>query len=176
MCAEFMPYVFQLFAALLEANPSGSLPNYYQNLIAPILMPVMWESKGNIPALVRLLSSIIPRGSQFILESQQLVPILGIFQKLLSTKANEGFGFDLLESVVANFPPTALEQYFVSIMQVILTRLQNSKTEHLTLRFVRFYHFISAHDDKGYSADYFIQVTDKVQAEYVKMILCMADF
>jgi exportin-2 (importin alpha re-exporter) len=105
MCAEFMPYVFQLFAALLEANPSGSLPNYYQNLIAPILMPVMWESKGNIPALVRLLSSIIPRGSQFILESQQLVPILGIFQKLLSTKANEGFGFDLLESVVANFPP-----------------------------------------------------------------------
>jgi exportin-2 (importin alpha re-exporter) len=102
---EFIPYVFQLFAALLEANPSGSLPNYYQNLIAPILMPVMWESKGNIPALVRLLSSIIPRGSQFILENQQLVPILGIFQKLLSTKANEGFGFDLLESVVANFPP-----------------------------------------------------------------------
>ncbi|GIC88610.1 putative chromosome segregation protein Cse1 [Aspergillus udagawae] len=173
---EFMPYVFQLFAALLEANPSGSLPNYYQNLIAPILMPVMWESKGNIPALVRLLSSIIPRGSQFILESQQLVPILGIFQKLLSTKANEGFGFDLLESVVANFPPTALEQYFVSIMQVILTRLQNSKTEHLTLRFVRFYHFISAHDDKGYSADYFIQVTDKVQADlftpiYLNIIL-----
>lgn len=66
---------------------------------------------------------------------------------------------------------TALEQYFVSIMQVILTRLQNSKTEHLTLRFVRFYHFISAHDDKGYSADYFIQVTDKVQAEYVQMKL-----
>ncbi|KAH3226524.1 hypothetical protein KXV86_000838 [Aspergillus fumigatus] len=173
---EFMPYVFQLFAALLEANPSGSLPNYYQNLIAPMLMPVMWESKGNIPALVRLLSSIIPRGSQFILENQQLVPILGIFQKLLSTKANEGFGFDLLESVVENFPPTALEQYFVSIMQVILTRLQNSKTEHLTLRFVRFYHFISAHDDKGYSADYFIQVTDKVQADlftpiYLNIIL-----
>jgi exportin-2 (importin alpha re-exporter) len=52
-------------------------------------------------------------------------------------------------------------------MQIILTRLQNSKTENLTLRFVRFYHFMSAHDDKGYSADFFIQVTDKVQAEYV---------
>jgi exportin-2 (importin alpha re-exporter) len=83
---------------------------------------------------------------------------------------------DLVCYILTPSSSTALEQYFVSIMQVILTRLQNSKTEHLTLRFVRFYHFISAHDDKGYSADYFIQVTDKVQAEYVKMILCMADF
>jgi exportin-2 (importin alpha re-exporter) len=99
-----MPYIFQLFAALLEANPSGTLPDYYQNLVAPILMPVMWESKGNIPALVRLLSSIIARGSQYILENQQLSNVLGIFQKLLSTKANEGYGFDLLESVVAHVP------------------------------------------------------------------------
>lgn len=100
-----MPYVFQLFAALLEANPSATLPGYYQELIAPILMPVMWESRGNIPALVRLLSSIIPRGSQYIIEHNQIEPILGIFQKLVSTKANEGYGFDLLETVVATFPP-----------------------------------------------------------------------
>lgn len=99
-----MPYVFQLFAALLESNPSGTLPDYYQNLVSPILMPVMWESRGNIPALVRLLSSIISRGSQYIIENNQIEPILGIFQKLLSTKANEGHGFDLLESVVAYFP------------------------------------------------------------------------
>ncbi|PWY72351.1 Cse1-domain-containing protein [Aspergillus heteromorphus CBS 117.55] len=160
---EFMPYIFQLFAALLEANPSGSLPDYYQNLIAPILMPVMWESKGNIPALVRLLSGIIPRGSQYIIQNEQIGPILGIFQKLLSTKANEGYGFDLLEAVVTGFPSALLEQYFVSIMQIILTRLQNSKTETLTLRFVRFFHFVSAQDEKGYSADFVIQVTDKVQ-------------
>lgn len=100
-----MPYIFQLFAALLEANPSATLPEYYRSLIAPILMPVMWESRGNIPALVRLLSSIIPRGAQVILQNGQVEPILGIFQKLLSTKANESHGFDLLESVVENFPP-----------------------------------------------------------------------
>lgn len=55
----------------------------------------------------------------------------------------------------------------MSIMQIILTRLQNSKTENLTLRFVRFYHFISAHDDKGYSSDFVIQVTEGVQEKYV---------
>lgn len=158
-----MPYVFQLFAALLEANQSATLPTYYQELIGPVLMPVMWDSKGNTPALVRLLSSIIPRGSQYIIEHNQIEPILGIFQKLVSTKANESFAFDLLETCVASFPPAALENYFVMIMQIILQRLQNSKTENLTLRFVRFFHFISNQDDKGYSADFIIQVTDKVQ-------------
>jgi exportin-2 (importin alpha re-exporter) len=100
-----MPYIFQLLAALLEANPSATLPSYYQNLIAPIVMPLMWESKGNIPALVRLLSAIIPRGVEFIIQNNQIEPILGIFQKLVSSKANESYGFDLLESAVENFPP-----------------------------------------------------------------------
>ncbi|PGH09936.1 hypothetical protein AJ79_05552 [Helicocarpus griseus UAMH5409] len=161
---EFAPYVFQLLAALLEANPSGTLPEYYQNLIGPIIMPAMWESKGNVPALVRLLSSIIPRGVDSITKNNQIEPILGIFQKLVSSKANESYGFDLLESVIANFPSTVLEKYFVSIITIILTRLQNSKTENFGLRFVRFYHFICAHDDKGYSADFFIQVTENVQS------------
>ncbi|OAX77374.1 hypothetical protein ACJ72_08330, partial [Emergomyces africanus] len=74
--SEFAPYVFQLLAALLEANPSGTLPEYYQNLIGPILMPAMWESKGNVPALVRLLSSIIPRGADSITKNNQIEPIL----------------------------------------------------------------------------------------------------
>ena len=104
MDVEFMPYIFQLFAALLEANPSGTLPAYYQSLVAPVLLPVMWESKGNTPALVRLLSSVIARGSEYILQNGQVEPVLGIFQKLLSTKTNESYGFDLLESVVGNFP------------------------------------------------------------------------
>lgn len=62
---------------------------------------------------------------------------------------------------------TTLNNYFVSLLNIILTRLQNSKTETFALRFVRFYHFISAHDDKGYNADFFIQATDNVQAKYV---------
>ncbi|KAL4976506.1 CAS/CSE protein [Aspergillus desertorum] len=170
--AEFVPYIFQLFAVLLEANPSGTLPTYYQGLIAPILAPQVWESKGNIPALVRLLSSIIARGSQHILENNQLINTLGIFQKLLSSKTNEGYGFDLLEAVIEHFPSATLEPFFKDIMQIILTRLQNHKTESLTLRFVRFYHFMCANDAKGYSADFVIQVIDKVQEGlYVQLYL-----
>jgi exportin-2 (importin alpha re-exporter) len=58
---------------------------------------------------------------------------------------------------------TALQQYFVSIMQIIMQRLQNSKTETLSIRFVRFYHFVTAHDDKGYNPDFIMQVTEQVQ-------------
>ncbi|KAL3472304.1 CAS/CSE protein [Aspergillus californicus] len=169
---EFIPYIFQLFAALLEANQTGALPVYYQGLIAPILAPQVWELKGNIPALVRLLSSIISRGSQYILENNQLINTLGIFQKLLSSKANESYGFDLLEAVIEHFPSNTLEPYFGDIMQVILTRLQGSKTESLTLRFVRFYHFMCANDAKGYSADFVIGIIDKLQEGlYVQIYL-----
>ncbi|KAI9878034.1 MAG: importin-alpha export receptor [Pleopsidium flavum] len=169
---EFMPYVFQLFAALLEANPAATLSDYYTSLIPPIIMPSLWESKGNVPALVRLLSSIIPRGATEIAKDNQIEPILGIFQKLVSSKANESHGFDLLEAVVGSFPPTALQNYFVPLMQIMLTRLQNSRTETFALRFVRFYHFVSARDDQGLGADFFINITEQVQSGvYVPLYL-----
>lgn len=95
-----MPYVFQLFAKLLEATPSGPLPNYYQGLISPLLMPTLWETRGNVPALTRLLAAIIPRAAQSIIAENQLEPVLGIFQRLISSKKTELSSFDLLESTV----------------------------------------------------------------------------
>lgn len=160
---EFIPYIFQLFAALLEANPSGSLSDYYKNLIPPLLTPALWAPKGNVPALVRLLTSIISRGSSVIAQDNQIETVLGIFQSLASTKINETYGFELLESTIANFPPSTLEQYYPSILNVLLNRLQNTKTEPFASRFVRLYHFISAKDDKGLGADFFISKLDQVQ-------------
>lgn len=95
--------MFQLFAALLEANPSGTLTAYYVSLVQPILSPELWASKGNVPALVRLLSSLIARGASQMAESGQLQSILAIFQSLIGTRANEIHGFELLESIVAHF-------------------------------------------------------------------------
>lgn len=161
---EFIPYVFQLFAALLEANPSRNLSDYYKALIPPILTPEPWATKGNVPALVRLLSAIIPRGALYIAQNNQLETLLGVFSNLVSTKTNEVFGFELLECIVANFTPDLLEKYYAAILQVLLTRLQNSKTDSFALRFVRLYHFMCAKDDKGLGADLFINVTEQVQS------------
>ncbi|OCK79588.1 Cse1-domain-containing protein [Lepidopterella palustris CBS 459.81] len=167
---EFIPYVFQLFAALLEANPSGTLSDYNKTLVTPILIPTLWESKGNAPALVRLLTSIISRGAEGIIQNNQLEPILGIFQKLISTKTHEALSFELIETVITSLPLTALEPYFVTILQLMLTRLSNSKTEVFSQRFITFYHFISAREDKGLGTDFFIKVTDQIQNDVFKPI------
>lgn len=101
---EFMPYIFQLFAKLLELNPSGALPNHYQALIPPLMLPATWETRGNVPALTRLLIAIIPRAAQFIVAENQVQPILGIFQGLLRGRKTEGNAFDLLETIVLSIP------------------------------------------------------------------------
>lgn len=167
---EFIPYVFQLFSALVEANPTGTLSDYCKGLITPILMPTLWESRGNVPALVRLLTSIIPRGAQGIVQNNQIEPILGIFQKLVSTKTHEAHAFELIENVISSLPFKALEPYFVTISQLMLTRLSNSKTELFSQRFITFYHFISAREDKGLGTDFFIKITDQTQHDIFKPV------
>ncbi|KAH7115089.1 CAS/CSE protein [Dendryphion nanum] len=167
---EFIPYVFQLFAALLEANPSAQLTQYYKDLLDIVILPQVWESRGNVPALVRLLTSMIPRDAQGIVEKKQLEPILGIFQKLVSTKAHESYSFELIESLISHVPLAALQPYFVTVVQLMLTRLSNMKTENFQQRFIAFYHFISARQDQGLGADFFINVSDQVQQDVFKAI------
>ncbi|KAH7046686.1 CAS/CSE protein [Macrophomina phaseolina] len=167
---EFTPYVFQLFAALLESNPSGALPDHYKSLIPPLLMPVIWDNKGNVPALVRLLAAMISRDPASIVQNQQLEPMLGIFQKLVSTKTNEAYGFDLLEAIIASVPADNLKPYFTPMLTIMLTRLSNSKTETFASRFVRFYHFVAARDDKGLGSDFFITIADSVQQDVFRPI------
>ena len=65
------------------------------------------------------------------------------------------------------FSSSTLEEYYVPILQILLTRLQNSRTETFALRFVRFYHFVAAKGDKGLGTDFFINVTEQVQSGYV---------
>lgn len=160
---EFKPYVFQLLAAMLASNPSPTLSENFQRLVQPILSPQMWESRGNVPALTRLLCNIIPKGAEQIAAANQTEAILIIFQKLVSSKAYETYGMDLIETVVTSFPATALENYWIAMLQLMLTRLSNNKTETFTLRFVRFYHLVSALVDKGLGADFFISIADQIQ-------------
>lgn len=173
---EFMPYVFQLLAALFEKDPKKPLPPQFSPLIAPVLMPVLWEQRGNVPALVRLLSAIVPRATDDLIKNNQLPNVLGLFQKLVSTKSNEGYGMDLLETVITAFPADSLSPYWVDILNIMLTRLQGKQAASFQLRFVRFYHFFSSRDDKGLGTDLFVAETDKVQNDvfrglYLNIIL-----
>jgi len=97
--------VFQILAALLEANPSSPLPENFKTLIPPLMAPGIWETRGNVPGCARFLSAIIPKAHAEILAENQLEPILGIFQRLTSGKKTELNACDILEAVVGAFPP-----------------------------------------------------------------------
>lgn len=102
---EFMPYVFQVFALLLESSPADAIPDSYKSLLAPLLAAPLWETRGNVPACTRLLSAVIPKVNKEILAENQLEPILGIFQRLLSGKKSELLAFDIIDSVIKSFEP-----------------------------------------------------------------------
>lgn len=100
-----MQYVFQILAQLLESSPAETISDNYKALLGPLLNPPLWETRGNIPACTRLLSAVIPKASKAVVADNQLEPVLGIFQKLLSGKKSELYAFDLLDSVVKSFEP-----------------------------------------------------------------------
>mmetsp|Transcript_22644 Transcript_22644/g.47061 ORF Transcript_22644/g.47061 Transcript_22644/m.47061 type:complete len:1004 (+) Transcript_22644:128-3139(+) len=132
--AEFTPYVFQLLAQILEFRPEGTgLGAAYTALFPPLLSPTLWECKGNIPALTRLLIAYLSKGASEILVQQpnSLLGILGVFQKLISSQANEQYAFDLLRAIVMYVPQEAFMPRFKDVLQIILTKMQKKKTEKL---------------------------------------------
>ncbi|KAF7551675.1 hypothetical protein G7Z17_g4815 [Cylindrodendrum hubeiense] len=161
---EFMQYVFQILAQLLESSPAETISDNYKALLGPLLNPPLWETRGNVPACTRLLSAVVPRASQAIIAENQLEAVLGIFQKLLSGKKSELHAFDLLDSIVKSFEPSVLEPYFGTVLRLLYTKLQGSPADSFKLRFVRFYHLVSARSEAGFGADYFITQSDQVEA------------
>ncbi|KAJ1026973.1 hypothetical protein NDA16_002266 [Ustilago loliicola] len=109
--AEFQPYVFQILSQMLELHPpTGGLPEAYGSLLPPILTLGCWENRGNVPALVRLVRAFLAKDAARIVAQGQLAAMLGIYQKLISTRINEGFALELLETLFEAVPVEALEQ------------------------------------------------------------------
>ncbi|KAI6782948.1 Importin alpha re-exporter-like protein [Emericellopsis cladophorae] len=166
--SEFMPYVFQVLAQLLESSPADAISDNYKSLLEPLLNTELWKTRGNVPACTRLLSALVPKTGKAVVENGKVEPILGIFQMLLSGKKSELYAFDVLDSLVKSFEPTVINQYFTTILQLIYTKLQGSPSESLKLRFARFFHLVSAHLEAGYGADYFIGQSDQIDANAFK--------
>lgn len=57
-----------------------------------------------MPGAARLLAAIIPRAADTIVGANQIEPILGIFQRLLSGKKTEQSAFEILDAIVVSVP------------------------------------------------------------------------
>ncbi|KAJ1044305.1 hypothetical protein NDA10_003807 [Ustilago hordei] len=159
--AEFQPYVFQILSQMLELHPpTAGLPETYSSLLPPILTPASWENRGNVPALVRLVRAFLAKDAQRIVAQGQLAAMLGIYQKLISTRINEAFALELLETLFEAVPSSALDPYKRAILTMLLTRLQQSKTGKLVKCTI---HLISSISLTPKGADYAIGLFEAVQ-------------
>lgn len=166
---EFVPYVFQVLAQLLSYRPQGvGLSPAYAGLFPPLLSPVLWSLKGNIPALSELILAYIEQGIEEIVGNNQLEGVLGIFQKLLSAKSSEVFAFKLLNALVRSCPNEALARYYPMLLQLLLMRMQEHKTVQYCKLFVNFI-CLASMCEAGPSQIY--QHLEGVQAGMVSMII-----
>ncbi len=100
---EYIPYVFQILAQMLTLH--RGVPADYRALRPFLLTPAIWAQKGSIPGLVSLLRAFLSRDAAAIVDAGQLISVLGIVQqRLVPSKANDGWGFELLQSVVLHIP------------------------------------------------------------------------
>eukprot|EP01113_Clastostelium_recurvatum_P047361 TRINITY_DN8430_c0_g1_i3.p1 TRINITY_DN8430_c0_g1~~TRINITY_DN8430_c0_g1_i3.p1 ORF type:complete len:991 (+),score=218.41 TRINITY_DN8430_c0_g1_i3:45-2975(+) len=154
---EFAPYVFQIMSQLLELDPAGVTPPF-QSIFPALVAPVLWERSGNVPALVRLLQAYLWRGrGEGVI--QHIEPVLGVFQKLISSNATDDEAFYLLESIVAYVPLAAVTPHLPTIFTIIFTRLTRSRTPKFVRSFAIFLgFFVAVHGGSS-----LVQTVEKIQ-------------
>lgn len=101
---EFIPYVFQILALLLELRTEANVPEPYMALFPCLLAPVLFEYQGNIHPLNRLLQAFIAKGAHQIIAQDKISALLGVFQKLIASKAHDDEGFLLIQCIIQHFP------------------------------------------------------------------------
>ena len=102
---EYIPYVFQILAQMLELHKHDA-PADYRSLLPFLLQPAIWQQKGSVPGLVKLLKAFLARDAKQMVAAGQVAAVLGILQqRLIPSKVNDGWGMELLQSVVQNISP-----------------------------------------------------------------------
>ncbi|XP_006455464.1 hypothetical protein AGABI2DRAFT_226927 [Agaricus bisporus var. bisporus H97] len=168
---QFIPYSFQILAQMLELH-DRDVPEEYRNLLPFLLMPAIWQQKGSIPGLVKLLKAFLARDSARMLATGQVASVLAVVQqRLIPSKVNDSWGFELLNSVVQYVPPNDLQQYMKPVIMTLLTRMQTSKTTQYEYLFARFILYTIALNVEGLGPDYMIAVIEGIQPNLWSQVL-----
>ena len=89
---------------MLELHTT-EVPPEYRGLLPFLLTPAIWQQKGSIPGLVKLLKAFLVKDSKQLVSGGQFVSILAVVQqRLIPSKMNDAWGFELLQAVVQNIP------------------------------------------------------------------------
>ncbi|XP_075152341.1 chromosome segregation 1 [Haematobia irritans] len=165
---EFMPYVFQMLSLLLEIREgSGPIPEPYWALFPCLLAPPLWDRSGNVTPLIRLLCAFIRQGAAQIATMDKLNAILGIFQKMIASKANDHEGFNLLQNLLAYYPMEALQTSMRQIFALLFQRLSLSKTTKYVKGIIVFFCFYTS----KLGGPSLVELIDQIQANMFGMVV-----
>jgi exportin-2 (importin alpha re-exporter) len=132
---DFLPYTFQILGLLLDAT--SSVKPLYQALFGRLLTLELWRAQGNVPGLIRLLRAYFSKHTVFAaMLGQHMESILERFQFVLQNRKTESQAFDLVNAMYAHLPLEIYQKYFQTLVTVLLTRLQNSKSPKFQKEFV----------------------------------------
>jgi exportin-2 (importin alpha re-exporter) len=166
---EFVPYVFQVLGQLLSYRPAGGgLSTAYSDLFPPLLSPVLWIRRGNVPALTDLVLAYIFQGMEEIVQKGLLEGVLGVFQKLLASKATETYAFKLINAMVKKCPCDVMDGYMPMVFQLLLMRMQEHQTPQYSRLFV---HFICATAITGHGPVYVFNALESIQEGMTGLII-----
>ena len=88
---------------MLDLYTTGQVSNEYRSILTFLLTPASWQQKGSIPGLVRLLKTFLARDSVQMFAAGQVASVLAVVQqRLIPSKLNDVWGFELLQSVFLN--------------------------------------------------------------------------
>jgi len=163
---EFLPYVFQVLSLAVDMREEG-VKGPYMALFPTLLQPILWEQQGNVPALTKLLQAFIKRGHNEISSSGSVMPLLGVFQKLIASRANDHEGLYLLSSLIEHMPWPSIESYTKQIFSLLFQRLQTSKTTKYVKGFIVFISLFAGLK----SGDVLQKVVDTVQPKLFGMMV-----
>lgn len=164
---EFIPYVFQILALLLESRTELGVPDAYMALFPCLLAPVLFERPGNIHPLNRLLQAFISKGPQQIVAQNNINALLGVFQKLVASKAHDHEGFLLIQTIIEHFPADVLHPYMKQIFSLLFHRLSSTKT----IKFVKGLIVFFANYILKYGASNLVSIIDQIQPQMFGKVL-----
>lgn len=72
----------------------------YLNFFPYLLKADFWSRLANVPALILVLESFINCFPQLILGQEYLSQVMGIFQRLIASKAHDHHGFRLIQATL----------------------------------------------------------------------------
>ena len=164
--SEFLPYVFQILSLLLELRPLP-IPQPYMVIYPLLLTPGLWERTGNVPALVRLLQAFIEKAPSDVVTGDKLSALLGVFQKLIASKANDHEGFYLISSLVESLEPSVLAPQLKGIFTLLFQRLTSSKTTKYIKGLLVFFSLFAG----KYGGSQLILTIDSIQPKLFQMVV-----